>query len=137
VSEENIFLEINQLETGIACGGHVIENLPYIVPEPAFPNELKFDRKPPWKVFYNDRSFRPDSLTNMATTGNYEWPTFKNLICLWQSCLLTDRDEMDNLYIGPSIDASYHVSVNLARRFQRRRFLKVGGRHRQFLFPIG
>jgi hypothetical protein len=32
VSEENIFLEINQLETGIACGGHVIEDLPYIVP---------------------------------------------------------------------------------------------------------
>jgi hypothetical protein len=26
------FLEINQLETGIACGGHVIEDLPYIVP---------------------------------------------------------------------------------------------------------
>jgi hypothetical protein len=32
VSEENIFLEINKLETGIACGGHVIEDLPYIVP---------------------------------------------------------------------------------------------------------
>jgi hypothetical protein len=26
------FLEINQLETGIACGSHVIEDLPYIVP---------------------------------------------------------------------------------------------------------
>ena len=27
---------------------------------------------------------------------------------------------------GPSIDASYHVSVHLAMRFQRRRFLKIG-----------
>jgi hypothetical protein len=28
--------------------------------------------------------------------------------------LLTDRDEMSNLYRGPSIDASYQVSVHLA-----------------------
>jgi len=27
---------------------------------------------------------------------------------------------MSNLYSGPSIDASYKVSVNLAMRFQRR-----------------
>ena len=32
-----------------------------------------------------------------------------------------DRDEMSNLYIGPSIDASYQVSVHLAKGFQRRR----------------
>ena len=31
---------------------------------------------------------------------------------------------MSNLYIGHSIDASYQVSVHLAKRFQRRRFLK-------------
>jgi hypothetical protein len=28
---------------------------------------------------------------------------------------------MSNLYRGPSIDASYHVSVHLAKRFQSRR----------------
>jgi hypothetical protein len=28
-------------------------------------------------------------------------------------------------YRGPSIDASYHVSVHLAKRFQRRRFLEI------------
>jgi len=28
---------------------------------------------------------------------------------------------MSNLYRGPSIDASYHVSINLAKRFQSRR----------------
>jgi hypothetical protein len=38
--------------------------------------------------------------------------------------LLTDQDEISNLYRGPSIDASYQVSVHLAKRFQRRRFLK-------------
>jgi hypothetical protein len=37
-----------------------------------------------------------------------------------------DRDEMSNLYRGPSIDASYQVSVHLAQWFQRRRFLKIG-----------
>jgi hypothetical protein len=37
-----------------------------------------------------------------------------------------DRDEISILYRGPSIDASYQVSVHLAKRFQRRRFLKIG-----------
>ena len=32
-----------------------------------------------------------------------------------------DRDEMCNLYRGPPIDASYQVSGNLAKGFQRRR----------------
>ena len=36
---------------------------------------------------------------------------------LWQPCLLTDRDEISNLYRGPSIDASYQVSVHLAEEF--------------------
>jgi hypothetical protein len=36
-----------------------------------------------------------------------------------------DRDEMSNLYRGPSIDASYQVLVHLAKRFQSRRFLKI------------
>ena len=34
-----------------------------------------------------------------------------------------DRDEMSNLYRGPSIDASYQVSIHLAKRFQR--FLEI------------
>jgi hypothetical protein len=50
----------------------------------------------------------------------------RNKNCLWRPCLVTDRDEMSNLYIGPSIDASYQVSVHLSKRFQRRRFLKIG-----------
>jgi hypothetical protein len=59
-------------------------------------------------------------------------------------------DEISNLYRGPFIDASYQVSVHLAKRFQRRRFFKstnqkqelpvaaifVNGSGRQFLFLI-
>jgi hypothetical protein len=50
----------------------------------------------------------------------------RNKNSLWWPCLFTDQDEMSNLYRGPSIDAPYQVSVNLAKRFQRRRF-KCGG----------
>jgi hypothetical protein len=32
-----------------------------------------------------------------------------------------DREKMSNLYRGPSIDASYQVSVHIAEGFQRRR----------------
>jgi hypothetical protein len=39
--------------------------------------------------------------------------------------LLTDLDEMSSLYGGPSIDTSYQVSVHLAKKFQRRRFLEI------------
>ena len=46
--------------------------------------------------------------------------------CLWRPCLLMDRDEMSTLYRGPSIDASYQVSIHLDQQFQRRRFLKIG-----------
>ena len=48
----------------------------------------------------------------------------RNKNCLWRPCLLTDRDKMNTLYRGPSIDASYHVSVHLAKWFQRRRFFR-------------
>ena len=46
----------------------------------------------------------------------------RNKNCLWQPCLLTNRDKMCNLYRGSPIDASYQVSVNLVKRFQRRFF---------------
>ena len=49
----------------------------------------------------------------------------RNKSRLWWPCLLTDRDEMSDLYRGPSIDASFQVSVHLAKRFQRRRLLEI------------
>jgi hypothetical protein len=50
--------------------------------------------------------------------------SIRNKNCLWQPYLLMDRDEMSNVYRGPPIDASYQVSVHLAKRFQRRRFYR-------------
>ena len=49
----------------------------------------------------------------------------RNKNCLWRPCLLTDRDEMSILYRGPPKDASYQVTVHLAKRFQRSRILKI------------
>ena len=48
----------------------------------------------------------------------------RNKNCLWWPCLLTDWDEISNLYRGPSIDAFYQVSDHLAKQFQRRLFQK-------------
>jgi hypothetical protein len=46
----------------------------------------------------------------------------RNKNCLWRHYLLTDLDKLCNLNRGPSRDASYQVSVHLAKRFQRRFF---------------
>jgi hypothetical protein len=45
---------------------------------------------------------------------------------LWWPCLLTGWDEMSKINRGPSIDASYQVSVHLDKRFLKRRFKKIG-----------
>jgi hypothetical protein len=49
----------------------------------------------------------------------------RNKNCLWWLCLLMDRDEMSNRNRGLSIDASYQVSVHLAKLFQSRRFKEI------------
>jgi hypothetical protein len=56
---------------------------------------------------------------------NLKIQPIRNKNRLWQQCLLTDRDGISNLYRGPSIDASYSVSVHLAKRFQRRRISNI------------
>ena len=50
----------------------------------------------------------------------------RNKNCLWRPFLLMDWDEMSKIYRDlPQIYASYHASVPLAKRFQRRRFLQI------------
>ena len=63
----------------------------------------------------------------------------RNKNCLCRSCLLMDRDEMSNLYRGPSIDASYQVSDRLALGLQRRRLKceKLTDDGRQVIFNKG
>jgi hypothetical protein len=48
----------------------------------------------------------------------------RNKNCLWRPCWLMDRDKISSLYRGPSIHASYQVTVHLAKQFQRRRFFR-------------
>jgi hypothetical protein len=40
---------------------------------------------------------------------------------------------MSNLYRGPSKDASYQISIHLAKRLQRRRFIQKSTNHKQEL----
>ena len=62
----------------------------------------------------SDGNSSPDPLGELKMTqGN-------QISVVFFFCLLMDRDEMCNLYRGPSIDASYLVSVHLAKGFQRR-----------------
>ena len=55
----------------------------------------------------------------------------RNKSRLWRPCLLSDRDEICNLNRGLSIDASYQVSVHLAKRIQRRRIKKKSANQKQ------
>ena len=43
------------------------------------------------------------------------------IVCGGHVCLLMDQNEMSYRNRGLSIDASYQVSVHLAKRFQKRR----------------
>jgi hypothetical protein len=107
------FLEINQSETRIVCGGHVckrigtkwtifIEDLPRM-----FPTKLRFI----WPSGFRGEDF-------------FRNQPIRNKNCLWWPCMLTDWDEMSNLNRSPAIDASNQVSVHWAKQFQRRRFFR-------------
>jgi hypothetical protein len=68
--------------------------------------------------------------TNFGSYGQAvsEQKIFKKSInkqnCFLRPCLLTDQDEMCNLYRGPSIGAFYQVSFYLAKRLQRKQIEK-------------
>jgi hypothetical protein len=84
----------------------------------------------PTKIRYIwSNSFRGEEYFKSAKTvseeKNFLNQPIRNKNCLWWPCLLMDRDGMSNLYRGPSIDASYQVSVHLAKRLQKRRIFKI------------
>jgi hypothetical protein len=65
----------------------------------------------------------------LPTKFRFIWPSgseeriflnqpIRNKNFLWQPCLLTDREEMCNLYTGPCINASYQVSGHLVKRIR-------------------
>jgi hypothetical protein len=58
---------------------------------------------------------KPGEVGNFFALFSMKSPNF-----LWWPFLLTDQDEMSNVYRGPSIDAAYQVSVHLTKQFQRR-----------------
>ena len=78
----------------------------------------RFQRRRFFKISQSEtRSFRGEEFLKSANQKQ-ESPVV--------AIFVNDRDEMSNLYRGPSIDASYQVSVHLAKRFQRRRLKKIG-----------
>jgi hypothetical protein len=48
----------------------------------------------------------------------------RNKNCLWWPCLQTDRDEMSNLYRGPSINASYQVSDSFGQEVSEEKIFR-------------
>jgi hypothetical protein len=85
-------------------------------------------------AYRNDMNIIIEDLSYMLSTKfRFIWPSgfrgedlffnwlTRNKNCLLRSCVLTDRDDMNNLYRGNVIYTFFHVSAHLANRFQRRR----------------
>jgi hypothetical protein len=88
------FLEIDQLETRIACSSHI-----------------------DWMISKKSSPLKPLCQMNRNLVACiYGRSSIK--IAHFVPIHVSDRDKMSNPYREPSIDASYQVSVHLAKRFQ-------------------
>jgi hypothetical protein len=89
------------------------------------PNEMSnHNRGSPIDTYFLRRLGSFGQLVSVDNNLKNQPITKKNL--LWRPGLLTERDEMSNLYRGSSTDSSYHVLDDLAKQFQRRGFLEIG-----------
>ena len=106
------FFNISQSETRIALGSHIcwpngtkrrnfIEDLTLMLP-------AKFGSI--WQSSFNGEDF-----------FNISQSEKKN--CSWRPCLLAEWSQMKKLYRRSYIDASCQAWFNLAKKFQRRRFV--------------
>jgi hypothetical protein len=95
------FLKIGLSETRIDCGSHACSFL-----DASYQISVHLGKR-----FQRRRFFR--------------YQPIRNKHCLRWPCMSTDQNEISNTYRGPSIDASFQVSVHLAKQFQRRRFLEI------------
>ena len=80
----------------------------------------RFDCK--WAIFIEDLPRLLPTKFQFIWKSGFRNQPIRNKNCLWWPCLLTDWEEISNLYKGSSIDVSYQVLAHLAKHFQRRPF---------------
>ena len=113
VSEEKNFKN-SQSETRVACGG------------------LVFNRSG-WNYQSLQRTFHGCFLVSFRSFGQavseekiLKNRPIRNKNYLWQPCLLMDRDEMSNLFRGPSIDAFYLRTTDDGRQVMAKAHVAIG-----------